>query len=218
MITALSALAISASAFAADMKVGYVDISYIMSKSPQRVAITEKLKGEFKEQEEELKALLDEYKKLQEKAQKDGATMSEQERIDMSRQAQEMEGKLKLKQNALNEDMKRRGQEEQRMLAGKIMEQINELLNNDNYFFEKDSYYYGFYKNKLIDETLTKEQNNALKLLDLKLPVNLDQINKKYKKLVKIFHPDVNGNNKEADNKFKEINESYKILLKKFVK
>ena len=100
----------------------------------------------------------------------------------------------------------------------KIMDQINELLNNDNNFFEKHSYYYGFYKNKLIDETLTKEQNNALKLLDLKLPVNLDQIKKKYKKLVKIFHPDVNGNNKEAENKFKEINESYKILLKKFVK
>ena len=100
----------------------------------------------------------------------------------------------------------------------KIMEQINELFNNDNNFFEKDSYYYGFYKNKLIDETLTKEQNNALKLLDLKLPANLDQIKKKYKKLVKIFHPDVNGNNKEAENKFKEINESYKILLKKFVK
>ena len=100
----------------------------------------------------------------------------------------------------------------------KIMDQINELLNNDNNFFEKDSYYYGFYKNKLIDETLTKEQNNALKLLDLKLPVNLSQIKKKYKKLVKIFHPDVNGNNKEAENKFKEINESYKILLKKFVK
>ena len=100
----------------------------------------------------------------------------------------------------------------------KIMNQINELLNNDNNFFEKDSYYYAFYKNKLIDETLTKEQNNALKLLDLKLPVNLDQIKKKYKKLVKIFHPDVNGNNKEAENTFKEINESYKILLKKFVK
>jgi len=100
----------------------------------------------------------------------------------------------------------------------KIMDQINELLNNDNNFFEKDSYYYGFYKNKLIDETLTAEQNNALKLLNLELPVNLDQIKKKYKKLVKIFHPDVNGNNKDAENKFKEINESYKILLKKFVK
>ena len=98
------------------------------------------------------------------------------------------------------------------------MDQINELLNNDYNFFEQDSYYFGLYKNKLIEEKLTKEQDNALKLLDLKLPVNLEKIKKKYKKLVKIFHPDVNGNNKEAENKFKEINESYKILLKKIVK
>ena len=100
----------------------------------------------------------------------------------------------------------------------KIMDQINELLDNDNNIFEKDSYFFGFYKNKLIDETLTKEQNNSLKLLDLKLPVNLDQIKKKYKKLVKIFHPDVNDNNKNAERKFKEITEAYKILLKKFLK
>ena len=33
-----------------------------------------------------------------------------------------------------------------------------------------------------------------------------------------IIHPDVKGNNKKAENKLKEINESYKILLKKFVK
>ena len=45
----------------------------------------------------------------------------------------------------------------------------------------------------------------------------MDEIKKKYKKLVKIFHPDVNGNNKEAEKKFREITESYKILLKKFL-
>ena len=45
-----------------------------------------------------------------------------------------------------------------------------------------------------------------------------DAIKKAYKKLVKLFHPDVNKNNKEAEKKFKEINEAYKILLKKFLK
>ena len=33
---------------------------------------------------------------------------------------------------------------------------------------------------------------------------------------MKIFHPDVNGNNKNAEEKFKEINKSYKIIVKKF--
>ena len=65
---------------------------------------------------------------------------------------------------------------------------------------------------------MTKEENKSLKLLGLSMPISVDEIKKKYKKLVKIFHPDVNDNNKEAEKKFKEINEAYKILLKKFIK
>ena len=84
--------------------------------------------------------------------------------------------------------------------------------------FENHSEHNKFTKNKITNGELTKDQINALKSLELKLPINLEEIKKKYKKLVKIFHPDVNGNNKEAENTFKEINESYKILLKKFVK
>ena len=50
------------------------------------------------------------------------------------------------------------------------------------------------------------------------MPINVNNIKKAYKKLVKLFHPDVNKNNKEAEKKFKEINEAYKFLLKKFLK
>ena len=56
----------------------------------------------------------------------------------------------------------------------------------------------------------------AMPSLSLDLPLTLEKIKKTYKKLVKIFHPDVNGNDKKAEEKFKEINNSYKILLKKF--
>ena len=97
----------------------------------------------------------------------------------------------------------------------KVIEQINnffsediEHLNHEN----KDSYF----KNKLIDENLTEEEDKALSILSLKLPLTLEKIKKNYKKLVKIFHPDVNGNNKDKENKFKDINNSYKILLNKF--
>ena len=100
----------------------------------------------------------------------------------------------------------------------KVMEQINEFMNNDYNLFENDRNHQKYFKNRLFDETLTKEQNFALNLLGLKLPLNLQELKKKYKKLVKIFHPDVNDNDKEAEIKFKEINEAYKVLLKKFVK
>ena len=75
-----------------------------------------------------------------------------------------------------------------------------------------------YFKKKLIDETLTSEEAQALKELELEIPISLEKVKKNYKKLVKIFHPDVNGNNKIAEEKFKQINESYKLLLKKFIK
>ena len=75
-----------------------------------------------------------------------------------------------------------------------------------------------YFNNKLLDETLSIEEKKAVKQLELSIPLSLEKVKKNYKKLVKIFHPDVNGNNKKAEEKFKEINESYRLLLKKFVK
>jgi curved DNA-binding protein len=39
-----------------------------------------------------------------------------------------------------------------------------------------------------------------------------DEIKKAYRKLARKFHPDVNPNDKTAENKFKEINEAYEVL------
>ena len=100
----------------------------------------------------------------------------------------------------------------------KVIDQLNEFLLNDYSLFEKDKKTRDFLKNKLIDESLTAEEYRSLVVLSLKMPISVDEIKKKYKKLVKIFHPDVNANNKESEIKFKEITEAYKILLKKFIK
>ena len=100
----------------------------------------------------------------------------------------------------------------------KVMDQLNEFLENDYSLFEKDKEIRDFLKNKIIDSNLTSEEYSSLKILELKMPISVIEIKKKYKKLVKIFHPDVNDNNKKAEIKFKEITEAYKILLKKFLK
>ena len=92
-------------------------------------------------------------------------------------------------------------------------EYVEDFVKNDD-----DKINDTYFKNRLLDENLTIEEAKALKELDLKIPISLEKIKKNYKKLVKIFHPDVNGNNKDAEEKFKQINESYKLLLKKFMK
>ena len=85
-------------------------------------------------------------------------------------------------------------------------------------FLKKKKKSIDFLRNKLVDENITNEEHKSLNILELKMPISVDEIKKRYKKLVKIFHPDVNDDNKNAERKFKEITEAYKILLKKFLR
>lgn len=53
---------------------------------------------------------------------------------------------------------------------------------------------------------------NYYKILGVKLSATKDEIKKMYRKLALQFHPDKNPNNKEAEEKFKEINEAHENL------
>lgn len=50
------------------------------------------------------------------------------------------------------------------------------------------------------------------KILELDKSASQDEIKKAYRKLARKHHPDVNPNNKEAERKFKEINEANEVL------
>ncbi len=100
----------------------------------------------------------------------------------------------------------------------KIMRQLNEFFINDYSLFEKNNDFEDFVDNKILKENLSNEEKKSVELLEISLPLSVEDIKKAYKRLVKIFHPDVNRSNKQAEKKFKEINEAYKILLKKFLK
>ena len=97
----------------------------------------------------------------------------------------------------------------------KVIEQINNLYDDKINELNLDNNKRNYFQNKIFNERFTTEENKALSILNVKLPITLEKIKKNYKKLVKIFHPDVNGNNKNAEEKFKEINKSYKIILNK---
>jgi curved DNA-binding protein len=56
------------------------------------------------------------------------------------------------------------------------------------------------------------EFRDYYKILGVDQKASADEIKKAYRKLAVKFHPDKNPNNKQAEEKFKEINEAYEVL------
>lgn len=54
--------------------------------------------------------------------------------------------------------------------------------------------------------------SNYYEILGVDKNASADEIKSAYRKLAKKYHPDLNPNNAEAANKFKEINEAYEVL------
>ena len=54
--------------------------------------------------------------------------------------------------------------------------------------------------------------NRYYEALGLKIGASEDEIKKAYRKLSKKYHPDLNPDNKEAEEKFKDISHAYSVL------
>lgn len=61
-------------------------------------------------------------------------------------------------------------------------------------------------------ERAMSPEQKAMRVLDLAPPLTIEQLKKRYKELVKQHHPDLHGGDKDAEERFKEINQAYKLL------
>lgn len=82
-----------------------------------------------------------------------------------------------------------------------------------HYFYSEDQKQHTEQKNK---KTLygdrTSAEHEAMALMGLEPPVELEDIKKRYKKLAKKYHPDLNRDNPNAEELLKKINMAYTIL------
>ncbi len=60
---------------------------------------------------------------------------------------------------------------------------------------------------------VARAEDRALCVLDLEFPVTVEDVKARYKLLVKRHHPDVNGGDKAAEEKLKQINQAYETVI-----
>jgi hypothetical protein len=58
----------------------------------------------------------------------------------------------------------------------------------------------------------TSPEQAAMRVMNLKTPFTLQTLKARYKELCKLHHPDTNGGDKAAEERFKQIGQAYKTL------
>ncbi|MFT5520599.1 MAG: outer membrane protein [Enterobacterales bacterium] len=127
ILGAMAALLITGFTQAADLNIGVVNVRAVASQAPQRETIAGALQQEFKERGETLKSIDQEIKDMQVKGQADILTLTEQQKIDLTRAIESKAANMQLLQKALQEDYKQRSSEEQSKLLILIKKAIDQI-------------------------------------------------------------------------------------------
>ena len=118
---------------AAETKIAVINVPRIMQEIPQGKAVEAKLKSEFSSRISEMQRLESEGQSLAAKLKKDESFMSADERTKMQRRLAELQADFNLKGQALQEDQRRRFNEEQKKVLNKVQDAIDSIAKAQGY-------------------------------------------------------------------------------------
>jgi outer membrane protein len=117
----------------AEPKIGVVDATRLLEESPQGKAMGEAMRAEFAPRQRALQAQEQALKAKQEKLQKDGATMSEDQRVHAEKDLRDGARDLQRAEGEFNDDVTARRNEELSRLQRTLVEEVRTYAKAQNY-------------------------------------------------------------------------------------
>ncbi|MFT5879522.1 MAG: outer membrane protein [Moritella sp.] len=127
------ALVLGASFTATAAGYAVVDAGKVLQQLPQREAVGKKMSEEFQPRMAELKQLQKALLELDQKAKRDVALMTQQEKTSTVRKLKELSSQLERKKSEFDEDRQRRGQIEQNKLLMLVQKAVETVSQREGY-------------------------------------------------------------------------------------
>lgn len=121
------------SAQAQDTKIGFVSTERIFREAAPAKAAQAKLEQEFSRREKELQDLAGRLKSISDKLDKDGAVLSESERIKRQRELADLDKDFQRKQREFREDLNQRRNEELSTVIERTNKVIKQIADAEKY-------------------------------------------------------------------------------------
>jgi outer membrane protein len=117
----------------AEPKIGIVDAQRLMEESPQGKAVSEAMRAEFAPRQRTLQAQEQALKAKQEKLQKDGATMSEEQRTRAEKELRDGARDFERARGEFQDDINARRNEEMSRLQRTLGEEVRTYAKSQNF-------------------------------------------------------------------------------------
>jgi outer membrane protein len=134
--TILAATAVGTLAAApawAELKIGVVDYGRLVEESPQAKAALDVIRKEFSPRQRELQTQQTTLKTKEEKLQKDGATMSQEQRANAEKELRDSYRDLQRKNSEIQDDFNARRNEEFSRVQKALIEQVRTYAKAQNF-------------------------------------------------------------------------------------
>ena len=132
-MVALVGTLVSSAAWAADLKIGVVDYGRLVEESPQAKVALEAIRTEFTPRQRELQNTQATLKSKEDRLQKDGATMTPDQRGNSEKDLRDSYRELQRKQSEVQDDFNARRNEEMSRLQKTLIEQVRIYAKAQNF-------------------------------------------------------------------------------------